>query len=117
MSSYYINNKEFERLISSYKDDPKEHEVELVKTLDLLISNIFNSFKFSVEFDDAKQDCFVLVLKSIENFNVGKGSAFNYFTTIIINNLRLIYTKNKTYRSKIEKLIDEIKNQYPKLDS
>ena len=96
-----------------YKNDPSKHEEDLVKTLDLLISNIFNSFKFSIDFDDARQDCFVLILKSIENFHQDKGSAFNYFTTVIINNLRLIYTKNKTYHGKIDDYIEQMKRRFP----
>lgn len=101
MKSNYINNDDFEKLILLYKEDPKKYEDELVKIFDLLITNILKTFKFKVDQDDAKQECFTLVLKTVKNFKPRKGSAFNYFTTIIVNNLKLIYTKNKKYNQKI----------------
>ncbi len=104
---HYINNKEFEETIFNYLENPQEHEEHLIKQLDLLISSILTSFKFKVDFDDAKQDCFVLALKVLKNFSREKGSAFNYFTTVIVNNLKLIYTKNKKYQEKIQEYRDK----------
>jgi DNA-directed RNA polymerase specialized sigma subunit len=103
VKNHYINNEEFEKLILSYQQDPKTYEDELVSLFDVLITNIIESFKFKLDPDDAKQDCFTLVLKTIKNFKPKKGTAFNYFTTIIVNNLKLLYTRDKKYRIKIEK--------------
>lgn len=111
----YINNKEFEILIKAYKKDPEKYEEELFETFDLLITNIVNSFNFRVDKEDAKQDCFVLILKTLKNFNPEHGSAFNYFTTIIVNNLKLIYTKNKKYSEKISKYQDIVNHLKPRL--
>lgn len=113
MKNYYINNEEFEKLILLYQKDPKAHEEELVSLFDLLITNIIESFKFKVDPDDAKQDCFALVLKTIKNFKPRKGTAFNYFTTIIVNNLKLLYTREKKYQNKIDSYI---KSQKEKLN-
>ena len=107
---HYIDNAEFETVIKGYLKDPKKHESRLIELLDLLITNILMSFKFNVDFDDAKQDCFLLAIKTLKNFNPDNGAAFNYFTTVIVNNLKLIFTKNKKYRQKIQKyqtLMDE----------
>jgi DNA-directed RNA polymerase specialized sigma subunit len=111
VKNYYINNEEFERLILLYQQDPKAHENELVSLFDLLITNIIESFKFKVDPDDAKQDCFALVLKTIKNFKPRKGTAFNYFTTIIVNNLKLLYTREKKYQIKIDSFIESQKNK------
>ena len=104
----YIDNKRFEELISLYKQNPREHEDELVGMFDILITNILTSFNFKVDMEDAKQDCYVLILKTLKNFNPENGSAFNYFTTVIVNNLKLIYSNNKKYTEKIN---DYIENQ------
>jgi len=104
MSKNYIDNKRFEELIVLYLDDPRAHEDELFALFDLLISNVQSAFNFSVDPDDAKQECFVLILKTLQNFNPSKGSAFNFFTTVVVNNLKLIYTKNKKYNEKIKRL-------------
>ena len=96
----YINNVEFENIIKKYKKNPKEYESELMLMFDILIDNIIESFRFKLDKDDAKQDCFVLILKTLPNFNTDKGTAFNYFTTIIVHNLKLLYTKNKRYDTK-----------------
>jgi len=104
---HYLDNKKFEETIFNYLSSPGEHEDELIQQLDLLISSILISFKFKVEHEDAKQECFVLCLKVLKNFTREKGSAFNYFTTVIVNNLKLIYTKNKKYREKIQQYRDK----------
>jgi DNA-directed RNA polymerase specialized sigma subunit len=103
---HYIDNKRFEELIKLYSKDKSAHEDELMGMFDLLISNIVSGFKFTVDHDDAKQECFLLILKTLPNFTPDKGSAFNYFTTVIVNNLRLLYTKDKKYEQKIENYIE-----------
>ena len=112
MNSHYINNAEFEKLIKAYLEDPKKYEDELMPMFDKLIENIMLSFKFKVDLEDAKQECFLLILKTLKNFNPNQGSAFNYFTTIVVNNLKLIYSKNKKYNEKIKKYTDTKKNLY-----
>ena len=102
----YINNVEFENIIKKYKKNPKEYEAELMALFDILIDNIIESFRFKLDKDDAKQDCFVLILKTLPNFNTDKGTAFNYFTTIIVHNLKLLYTKNKRYDTKIKNYLE-----------
>lgn len=109
MANHYIDNEEFERIILSYKADPEKYEDELVSLFDLLISNIIDSFRFKVDPDDAKQDCFTLLLKTVKNFTPKKGTAFNYFTTVVVNNLKLMYTKEKRYQKKIEDYMERNK--------
>ena len=106
MKTHYIDNKRFEELIQQYLEDPKLCEDELFQMFDILIGNIINSFSFKLDFDDAKQECFLIILKTLKNFKKENGSAFNYFTTIILNNLKLLYTKNKKYKEKIDNYID-----------
>lgn len=105
-NSNYLNNADFEKLIELYLVDPKTHEEELMQMFEVLTSTIIDSFAFKVERDDAKQECFLLILRTLKNFSKDRGSAFNYFTTVIINNLRLIYTKNKKYLEKINRYIE-----------
>ena len=110
---HYINNKEFETTIKLYLDDPDTYEDDLINMFDLLITNIIESFKFSIDKEDAKQECFLLVLKTLKNFTPSKGSAFNYFTTVIVNNLKLLYTKDKRYKTKINNYIEFKTGQRP----
>jgi DNA-directed RNA polymerase specialized sigma24 family protein len=103
--NHYLDNERFEELIQGYLIDKKSHEDELMASLEVLTINIIETFKFKVDKEDAKQDCLFLVLKKLQNFKNEKGTAFNYFTTVIINNLRLIYSKEKKYNEKIENYI------------
>jgi DNA-directed RNA polymerase specialized sigma subunit len=82
---HYINNKRFEEIIPLYLSTPKEYEDELMELFDLLITNILESFKFNIDKEDAKQECFLLILKTLKNFQPSKGSAFNYFTTVTVS--------------------------------
>tara|TARA_R110000851_G_C13011908_1_gene559387 strand:- start:399 stop:764 length:366 start_codon:yes stop_codon:yes gene_type:complete len=110
---HYLNNKEFEEVIANYLVNPSEYENDLVEKLDILITNILLSFKFKVDFDDAKQECFMLTFKTLKNFKGSKGSAFNYFTTVIVNNLKLMYTKNKKYMQKIHDYQEIVQSSNP----
>jgi DNA-directed RNA polymerase specialized sigma24 family protein len=100
--SYYIDNKRFEELIQEFKAGDRSNENELFEMFDTLVSRLMLSFKFNVDYEEAKQECFLLILKVLYNFNRESGQAFNYFTTVILNNLRLIYSKNKKYNEKLE---------------
>jgi DNA-directed RNA polymerase specialized sigma subunit len=112
MGKYYINNDEFEELILLYQEDPETYEEPLVNIFSLLIKNIVESFKFDVDPDDAKQECFTLVLKTVKNFKPKRGTAFNYFTTVILNQLKLMFTREKKYRQKIDAYIDLHKDDF-----
>lgn len=100
--SEYINNKRFEQLIKLHCSGNYENLDELMGCFDVLILNIIDAFHFKVDKDDAKQECFILVLKTLRNFNPEQGSAFNYFTTVILNNLKLVATKIKRHKLKLE---------------
>lgn len=98
----YIDNRRFEELVLRYSKKDKSVEDELMGMFDTLINNIFTAFTFDLDQEDSKQECFLLILKVLNNFDETKGNAFNYFTTVILNNLRLMYTKNKIYNEKLE---------------
>ena len=100
--SYYIDNKKFEELIQEFKSGNRSREDELFNMFDTLINRLMLSFKFNVDHEEAKQECFLLILKVLKNFKRESGQAFNYFTTVILNNLRLLYSKNKKYNEKLE---------------
>ena len=102
----YIDNKKFESLIHKFKSGDRGQEDELFAMFDTLIERLMLSFKFNVDYDEAKQECFLLILKVLKNFNKESGQAFNYFTTVILNNLRLLYSKNKKYNEKLESYRD-----------
>tara|TARA_R100001377_G_scaffold8853_3_gene4570 strand:+ start:1085 stop:1426 length:342 start_codon:yes stop_codon:yes gene_type:complete len=112
MKNHYIDNERFEEIILLYQQDPDTYENDLVSLFDLLIGNIIASFRFKVDPDDAKQECFALVLKTVKNFKPRKGTAFNYFTTIIVNNMKLLYTRDKKYKQKIENYIERRKDDF-----
>jgi len=100
--AYYIDNKRFEELIGQFKTGHKDGEDELFTMFDTLIDRLIMAYKFKVDHEEAKQECFLLILKVLNNFNKDAGQAFNYFTTVILNNLRLLYSKNKKYNEKME---------------
>jgi len=113
----YLNNERFEKVIAGYKTHPSIWEEELIENFDLLIKNIFDGFKFQgVEFDDVRQDCFLLVFVKIKNFSPNKGTAFNFFTTVILNNIRLMYSKEKRQKEKVQAYWLKLMEQHIDLD-
>lgn len=107
---YYVDNTHFEEVIKKYlsKNGKKKHEAELTRLLDLVISGILSGMNFKIDKEDAKQDCFLLVFKTLKKFKPGKGKAFNYFSTIIINNLKFLYTKDKKEKERQKKYLDDL---------
>lgn len=103
---HYIDNDNLEAIILLYQSDPKKYEEDLISIFGLLIKNIIESFKFQVDPNDAKQECFALILKTVPKFDSAKGKAFNYFTTIILNHLKLMFRKEKKYQEKISAYIE-----------
>ena len=77
--NHYIDNERFESLVVEYSQGDKTNEDELFRMFDLLITNVLLGFRFRIDPDDAKQDCFVLILKVLPNFDRASGTAFNYF--------------------------------------
>ena len=61
--SYYIDNKRFEELIQEFKAGDRSNENELFEMFDTLVSRLMLSFKFNVDHEEAKQECFLLILK------------------------------------------------------
>jgi len=113
----YLDNERFEKVIAGYKTHPSIWEDELIDNFDLLIKNIFDGFKFQgVEFDDVRQDCFLLIFSKIINFSPEKGTAFNFFTTVILNNIRLMYSKEKRQKEKVQAYLLKILEQTSDLD-
>lgn len=110
-SKHYLNNDEFEQCIIAYKREPKKHEEEIVYFIDLLILNIYKTYKFQIDYDDARQECFIVALRAIRNFNPTKGSAFNYFTTLVFNTFRSQYKKEDKYTTKLNEYIEKVKEE------
>jgi hypothetical protein len=102
--SNYIDNKRFEELIVEYDPENQLVSNELFEMFDTLIERLIAAYRFKIEKDDAKQECLVLILRILnkKRFDKERGKAFNYLTTVILNNLRLMFTKNKKYAQKIE---------------
>jgi DNA-directed RNA polymerase specialized sigma subunit len=113
----YLDNERFEKVIAGYKTHPSIWEDELIDNFDLLIKNIFDGFKFQgVEFDDVRQDCFLLIFSKIINFSPEKGTAFNFFTTVILKNIRLMYSKEKRQKEKVQAYLLKMLEQTSDLD-
>lgn len=109
MASDYINNKEFENIITIYQEalgqkkssgiEPDPIICECIANFFYLLSeNIIRAFRFSmVDEEDAKQEAVMVCLKKIERFDVSRGKAFNYFTTMILNHYRQLYRSARNY--------------------
>ena len=111
--SQYINNKFLEELIIKFKKAKKDKDSatfeqvqhELCQGFYILSTRIIQTFKFEhLEEEDMMQECVLTCLKKIDKYdptfvnkNGVKSKAFNYFTTCIINVLRLNYRSSKKY--------------------
>jgi len=71
---------------------------KLCDLLTLMATKLVDWVKIKhIEREDAIQECLIVALEKIERFDSSRGKAFNFFTTIMLNNLRSVYRKNKRY--------------------
>lgn len=105
----YIDNKRFEVLILEYKKGNVEVEDELFEMFYTLVSKIYDGFRFSIDKENASQDCMLLIVKTLKDFDPNRGKAFNFFTTLIVNNLKKIFTKEKRHTQKIDNYTEHVK--------
>ncbi len=108
----YIDNNRFEELIHLYSSGDLTYQDELFDNIGLLIDRLITGYSFKVDKEEAKQECFLLILRILKNFRKEKGAAFNYMTTVILNNLRLLYTKRKKYLERTQAYIDHKMGNY-----
>jgi DNA-directed RNA polymerase specialized sigma subunit len=111
----YIDNKRFEFLISEYVKGTKNNEEELMEMFYVLIDRIMIGFNFKLEKDNAAQDCMLLIIKALVMFDPDRGQAFNFFSTLIINQLKRIFTKDKKYAQNLDGFVQFKK--YTSLDT
>lgn len=100
MSADYIDNKDFEQLISMHVEAPDDEEIrtELALCLYLLADNIIRAFRFKlIDRDDALQEGVLVCFSKMSGFDRDRGKAFNWFTTIILNHYRQLYRSAKNY--------------------
>lgn len=83
----------------------KERQAKLADAFYTLATNIVRYAKFNlVEEDDAIQEGVMTCFEKIDRFNPSKGRAFNYFTTVSINQLRAQFRTAKNF--------NELKRKY-----
>ena len=77
----------------------------------LIADNLIASQKFAyIDRDNALQDSVMLCLQKVSHFQAKKGACFNFFTSIIFNQLRQNYRTNKSYISLKLKAIEHLHN-------
>lgn len=109
MSSEYINNKDFEKLIIRYLDNNEDDDIknEVTICFYLLADNIIKAFKFKlIDRDDALQEGVTICFAKINSFDPKRGKAFNWFTTIILNHFRQLYRSARNYIELQQKFLE-----------
>mgnify|MGYP006392223403 CR=1 FL=1 len=74
----YIDNNKFEELIHSYSNGDLTVQDELFENFGLLIDRLMSGYAFKVDKEEAKQECFLLILKILKNFKKEKGKIQSY---------------------------------------
>jgi DNA-directed RNA polymerase specialized sigma24 family protein len=124
----YINNKDFEKLISSHLENQEDVDIKYEVTICfyLLADNIIKAFNFKlIDRDDALQEGVCACFSKISLFDKTRGKAFNWFTTIILNHYRQLYRSAKNYielkrkfleRKAIDAQAEVVEGTFPGID-
>jgi len=98
----YINNKEFEKLVQhcQLERDDKEANEELCRVFYVLADNILKRYNFNFtqkdDVDGIRQDMVLQAFDKLELFDRQRGTAFNWFTTIMLNKIRMRRRRRST---------------------
>jgi hypothetical protein len=107
----YINNKDLLDLIILFRDEPEDNVIkdELANAFLLLANEIFDWQKIDnlQKEEVVNEAAFVCILKASSCFSPERGSAFPYFTTVIVNYYRQQMRSQNSYNRMIGEFAKE----------
>lgn len=92
---YDFYKKEYEK----YKKEYEKSQEDLTTAFYVLSQNLARYAKdIIIDMDDTIQEGVLTCLLKIDKFKPGKGKAFSYFTSVILNNSKQMYRSYKVYK-------------------
>ena len=106
----YADKEQLVKLVKHAQETGK-FSVELSIIITKIAHGLAQRYKFQVDLDDFGQDCFLLLMKRIDNIRTD-GNIFAYLTTLCWNEFRKKHRKQKHQAEKLEeyKEFKELKN-------
>lgn len=90
---YYLNE------LKKSKITYEESQTDLATAFYVLSQNLARYAKdIIIDVDDTVQEGVLICLSKIDKFKPGKGKAFSYFTSVILNNSKQMYRSYKVYK-------------------
>jgi DNA-directed RNA polymerase specialized sigma24 family protein len=112
-SSHYVNKEELlNEIIGCQENDLFSDKLAEMfgKMIDGVTLRFPNLQYYSIH-EDAKQDCFLLLIQKYKNFKAKKKtSCFAYFTTIIYNQMRYQLSRAKRYKDHRDVMVNSVVN-------
>jgi hypothetical protein len=113
-----VTNLSLEKLIADHRENPSVDTLKsLFDVFELIAINIYKYFikgsTVSEVFKNKKSTIRELVcicFLKMDRYKLGKGKAFNFFTTIMLGWLRQIYRTKKNYAELKVKYAEKIRN-------
>lgn len=100
---YLSNNVLTDGIVRWQQEQTPAHQAELEMYFDVLASAIVKYTRFKnigLTRDEQIKELVQISFAKVNRFNPCKGKAFNYFTTVMINQLRQLYRKHKAIKDK-----------------
>jgi len=92
----------------------RDSQDELTAMYYKLVTNIVGYSKFKlIDPQDSIQDTVMLLLDKTIKFDVSKGKAFNYLSTVVLNNLRQLFRSAKHFVETKRKFADHLASKEP----
>jgi DNA-directed RNA polymerase specialized sigma24 family protein len=108
----YLNNDYLTGVLLKFRSDPKNRDVanELANCFYQIADGLLNKYRFDgINDDDARQEAVATCWLKVNNFNIGKGRAFNFYTTVILNTWRQMWRTNQNYHKVKDKFADHLR--------
>ena len=100
-NTLYLEEGEVEKAVNLYRDYPSTaHGKALGHIFQILAQTCIKYAKLPKQAKMTEKNCVYACFDKVNNFNPSKGKAFNYFTTIILNQMRREY---RAWKSIVEK--------------
>jgi hypothetical protein len=118
----YFSEKDIVNLVSDYKINKNNITFQkMSKPIEQMIEGMINKEFYFNDIvknnkSDIKSECFVEILKSLENYDPERGRVFAYLNRIVKNTILRCYNKNKKINNKEMTYTNFSKNQNEEID-
>jgi DNA-directed RNA polymerase specialized sigma subunit len=108
--SIYLNEDELAEAVNRHRTAPTRETGNTLALMFLRLGDeIQKKWNFSyIDREDLSQEGVIILFEKLHRWDVAKGTAFNFFTTLLLNHWRQCWRKESGHRKLLERLMENL---------